>query len=110
MPGITPPADGAADTGAGAPHSTMTHARTTLSTSRWPDRETGIHALYRWADPGDRKVMVGARLALPGRQRISRMPSRITTWAATSEACAVPAPLPHPGGHQVKLISSPDFT
>ena len=78
MPGITPPADGAADTGAGAPHSTMTHARTTLSISRWPDRETGIHALYRWPGSGDRKVMVGARLALPGRPRISRMPSRIT--------------------------------
>ena len=34
MPGITPAAAGAADTGDGAPHNTMTHANKALSVSR----------------------------------------------------------------------------
>ena len=46
MPGITPAAAGAADTGDGAPHNTMTHARNALSANRWPERATGIRALY----------------------------------------------------------------
>ena len=46
MPGRTPAAAGAADTGVGAPHNSMTDARKALSVSRRPGRATGIRELY----------------------------------------------------------------
>jgi hypothetical protein len=59
MPGTTPAAAGAADSGAGAPHNSMTNARKALSVSRWPDRATGIRALYRTKSDGPRSVRRG---------------------------------------------------
>lgn len=72
MPGRTPAAAGDADAGVGAPNISMTHTRRTLSVIRWPDRVTGIRALY--VSPGGVVVSapawIGAHLAAPHRHAV----------------------------------------